>query len=101
MAKNTISQEQIIEINELYLQIKTYSGVSRALGGTPAPTTVKKYIIPGYVSKKNINKKYFYKSDLPTFSVDSFTNIKNWGDLCVLSEEEEKGISELWNEILI
>lgn len=27
--------------------------------------------------------------------------IENWGDLCVLSEEEISEITELWNEITI
>ena len=56
MSRTTMTQEKIIEINELYLKIKTYAGVSRAMGGSPSPTTVKKYIIPNYVSKENIKK---------------------------------------------
>lgn len=93
-----ITQEKIIEINELYLKIKTYAGVSRALGGSPAPTTVKKYIIPNYVSQQNIKKKVFKKEDLPSFDSSIF-KIEDWGSLCILSKEEEEEMKELWNEL--
>lgn len=97
----SISQDKIIEINELYLKIKTYAGVSRALGGSPSPTTVKKYIIPGYMSKSTIVKKVFHKDDLPEFAAEVFCGVDNWGDLCRLSKDEKQEVIELWNELLI
>lgn len=97
----SISQDKIIEINELYLKIKTYAGVSRALGGSPSPTTVKKYIIPGYMSKSTIVKKAFHKDDLPEFVAEVFCGVDNWGDLCRLSKDEKQEVIELWNELLI
>ncbi len=99
MARTVITQELIEKINELYLKIGTYAGVSRELGGTPSPTTVKKYVIPGYISKTKIKKKVFQKSDLPAFAVDIFNGVDNWGDLCRLSEEEKKEIEDLWDEL--
>lgn len=96
-----IAQSTIIEINELYLKIKTYAGVSRALGGSPSPSTVKKYIIPGYISKTDIERKFFHKDDLPEFATELFCGIDNWGDLCRLSLREKEEIMELWNELLI
>ena len=101
MARSSITQDKIIEINELYLKIGTYAGVSRELGGSPSPTTVKKYIIPGYMSKNTINKKVFHKDDLPEFATDLFCGVDNWGDLCRLSQNEKNEIMELWNELLI
>ena len=101
MARSTITQDKIIEINELYLEIGTYAGVSRALGGSPSPTTIKKYIIPNYVSKINIQKKTFYKNELPENPTILFNKIKNWGDLCNLSINEKQEIVELWNEMLL
>lgn len=101
MARSPITQDQIIEMNELYLQIGTYAGVSRALGGSPSPTTVKKYIIPGYMSKNTITRKTFHKGDLPEFVADIFSGVDNWGDLCRLSKDEHDEIMELWNELLI
>ncbi len=44
-----VSQDEIIKMNELYLEYKTYSAVAREVGR--APSTVKKYIDPNYVSQ--------------------------------------------------
>ena len=97
----TVTQEKIIEMNELYLKIGTYAGVSRALGGSPSPTTVKKYIIPGYMTKDSVKKKVFRKDDLPEFTTTLFCGVDNWGDLCRLSKDEKQEIMELWNELLL
>lgn len=101
MPRTKITEDKIIEMNELYLKIKTYAGVSRAMGGSPAPSTVKKYIIPNYVSKEKIKKKIFQKEDLPEFSTNIFKGVDNWGDLCVLSEEEREEMKELWEELIV
>lgn len=101
MARTVVTQEKIIEMNELYLKIGTYAGVSRALGGSPSATTVKKYIIPGYMSKTMIEKKVFHKDDLPEFAADIFRGVDNWGDLCRLLQNEKEEIMELWNELLL
>lgn len=101
MARTLVTQEMIVEMNELYLKLGTYAGVSRAMGGTPSPTTVKKYIIPEYTSKTNIKLKVFQKDDLPEFAMDVFDGVDNWGDLCSLSNSEREEIVELWNELLV
>jgi hypothetical protein len=101
MARTVIDQDLIVQMNELYLEIGTYAGVSRALGGSPSPTTVKKYIIPKYTSKKNIVKKVFQKDDLPEFATTMFDGVDNWGDLCSLSKEEKEEIVVLWDELSI
>lgn len=108
MARTVVTQEMIEQMNELYLQIGTYAGVSRAMGGTPSASTVKKYIIEGYVSKEETmkNRKLFTQERLNELDNieenfwDKFC-IENWGDLCVLSDEEISEITELWNEITI
>ena len=41
-----ITQDKIIQINELYLQYGTYSAVAKEVGC--APSTVKKYVDPDY-----------------------------------------------------
>jgi len=94
-----ITEETKIQINELYLQIGTYSGVAKKIGC--APSTVKKYIIPNFVSQNNIKKKIFHREDLPEFSTKSFKNVDNWGSLCLLNNEEREEIKELWNELSI
>lgn len=103
MARASITPEQIKEMNELYLKIKTYAGVSRAMGGTPSPTTVKKYIVENYVSEEisKANRKIFSTEDIPIeFNVDIFC-CDNWGDLCILSDREKEKMPELWKEISI
>lgn len=100
MAKTVVTQEMIKEINELYTEIKTYAGVARKIG--IAPTTVKKYVIPGYTSEKEITKIIFDKSKLSEeIDYSLFKNKDNWGDLCVLSDDERKEIKELWKELLM
>ena len=59
-----------------------------------------------YVSKEETmkNRKLFTQERLNELDNidenfwDKFC-IENWGDLCVLSEEEVSGITELWDEI--
>ena len=98
MAK-VITEETKIKINELYLEIGTYSGVAKIVGC--APTTVKKYIIPNFVPSEKIKKRIFEKEDLPEFSTEGLKNVENWGSLCLLSEEEKNEIREFWNELTI
>ena len=94
MSRTVVTQEMAKEINELYLQIGTYAGVARKIG--IAPTTVKKYIIPGYTSEKKIKKIIFAKSKLSEEIDYSLFKINaNWGDLCVLSDDERKEIKDL------
>ena len=44
-----VSQDEIIKMNELYLEYKTFAAVAREVGR--APSTVKKYIDPNYKSQ--------------------------------------------------
>ena len=99
MARTVVTQDMIKQINELYLKIKTYSGVAREVG--IAPTTVKKYIIPNYQSEENIKKVVFKKEDIPELSFEKFKNLEDWGSLCNLTDEEKEEVKELWNEILM
>lgn len=108
MARTIVTQEMIEQMNELYLQIGTYVGVSRAMGGTPSASTVKKYIIENYISKEETMKKRKLFTQERLNELDNISEnfwdkfcIENWGDLCVLSEEEVSEITELWDEITI
>ena len=100
MARTIITPEIIEKINTLYLKIGTYSGVSKIMGGSPSPTTVKKYIIPNFVPRKKMEIKKFNK-EISEPNYEIFKIMKNWGDLCVLSVEEEKEVEELWKELVI
>lgn len=44
-----VSQDEIIKMNELYLEYGTYAAVAREVGR--APSTVKRYIDPDYESQ--------------------------------------------------
>ena len=98
MARTVITEETKVRINELYLQIGTYSGVAKEIGC--APSTVKKYIIPDFIPQEKIEKKIFQREDLPEFSTEGLKNVENWGSLCSLSEEEKNEIRELWKELV-
>ncbi len=90
-----ITQKEIKEINRLYAELKTYAAVSRATGFSPA--TVKKYIIKDYTP---VDESTFIRFDrpLPEFDSTIFRG-EDWGDLCLLSPEEEQEIRELWKEL--
>lgn len=98
MSRTVITQEMIKEINELYLQIGTYAGVARKIG--IAPTTVKKYVVSNYTAENTIQKKVFDKNKVPKdIDFSPFINKEDWGDLCVLSEQEKEEVKELWKEL--
>lgn len=102
MSKLVVTQELIEKINELYLEKKTYAGVSRALGGSPSPTTVKKYIISNYVSAKDIKITPFDKTKISSkIDFTLFKNKQDWGELCLLTAKEESEIKELQKELSI
>lgn len=98
MAKR-VGVEDIQRINELYYKYKTYAEVARQTGF--APSTVKKYVDPNWRPLNENEVVKFTKDDLPDFTTDIFRGVKNFGDLCVLSEEERKEIEELWKELSI
>lgn len=99
MAKRTIDNDTILELNRLYLQIGTYAGVSRAMGGSPSASTVKKYIIPNFVDPNTIEMVKF-EGEFPSIDKEMF-NRQNWGELCELFNEEKQEIEELWKEMSI
>lgn len=100
MAKTVITKDDIKKINELYLKYKTYAAVSRELGISAG--TVKKYVIPGYKPIDESNFIRFKKEDLPEkFSTEKFKGVENFGDLCVLSEDEIHEIEVLHGEMEI
>lgn len=94
-----ITPEDIKKINNLYFSIGTYAGVARELGISAG--TVKKYVIPGYEPViKEI--EHFYITDMnETPDPSSFICVMNFGDLCVLTDEEKEEMKVLWDEMEI
>lgn len=90
-----VTQADIKEMNKLYVTLKTYAAVARATGFSPS--TVKKYIIQGYqvVEEDNIIR---FNKPLPDFD-DSKLLTNDWGNLCVLTEEEIDDLPNIWKEI--
>ena len=96
-----VTNEDILRINELYYKHKTYAEVARQTGF--AASTVKKYVIPNWEPAKTDNVIRFDLANLPNFSeaVKIFRGVTNYGDLCVLSDNEKEELKELWEELAI
>lgn len=97
-----IKQDDIIEINEAYLRIGTYSGVAKELGYSPS--TVKKYVQKDYISQKesfisppsNIEDiEYQLENNSTPLSVLQTDGILN------ITEDERIGIYKIWGEMSI
>ncbi len=69
-----VTQDEIIKMNELYLEYHTYAAVAKEVGR--APSTVKKYIDPEYVSQK-IHKK-LKAIDWDALGEVPIIDIQNW-----------------------
>ena len=94
MAKR-ITEEDIKIINETFLVCKTYSGVAKATGFSPS--TVKKYVIPNYVSEK---PQIQYNIVLPSIE-ETIEKLKSYSALCSITEEEKENLKEIWSTILV
>lgn len=92
-----IGAEEVKRINEIYAECRTYAETARRLG--MAPSTVKKYVIPGWVPVDKAAIRHFNLSMIPEFDTSMFYGVDNYGDLCVLSDAERDEIKELWKEL--
>ena len=98
---NKVTQENIIEMNEIYLKVGTYAETARRTGFSAS--TVKKYIIPNYISKEAIViTNSFSINDVPAFDKTKFENI-DWSDdyLYQPTVIEVNDLKELWKELLV
>ena len=94
---NKVTQADIKLFNELYIKYKTYAEVARQTGWSTS--TVKRYIVPGYVPEAQLVVQKFDDSLIPPISTIYFKGIKNFGDLCELADTERDEIALLWEEI--
>lgn len=93
-----ITNEDIIRMNDLYLQYHTYAEVARQTGFSPS--TVRKYIQKDWVPLNDRPRIIFDPNNLPDEpDLSIFNGVENFGDLCVLSPEEEAEIQILWEEL--
>ena len=93
-----VTEQDKIHMNELYLKLRTYAAVARETGFSPS--TVKKYIIPNYVSIENIEIKKFDK-EIPADFLPYPTSGLERSQLLTASPQEWKEIEELRKEIVI
>ena len=96
-----VTNEDILRINELYYKHKTYAEVARQTGF--ATSTVKKYVDKNWKPVKTENIIRFDLVNLPNFFevAPLFRGVENYGDLCVLSEEEKEEMKSLWEELAV
>lgn len=98
---NRVTQENIIEMNEIYLKVGTYAETARRTGFSAS--TVKKYIIPNYISKEAIViTNSFSIEQIPPFDKAKFLEIDFSEDsLYRMSDEEKEEMRGLWEEMII
>lgn len=82
-----VSNNDILKMNELYYADPVYSHVAKLTGFSP--TTVKKYIIPGFRPRKPREKM---NKELP--AVESIVIPENLGEWLNLTFDEELEISD-------
>lgn len=96
-----VTNEDILQINSLYFQYKNYAEVARQTGF--AASTVKKYVDKNWKPVKTENIIRFDLVNLPNFSeaTEIFRGVENYGDLCVLSDNEKEQMKSLWEELAV
>lgn len=92
-----ITEDQKIQMNILYQELKTYAAVARKIGCSPS--TVKRYIISDFVNPKAVEKNIIQVTELPPLDSNIFN--QPFGDLCILSAAEKDEVKVLWQELLI
>ena len=95
-----VTADDIRKMNEIYYQCKSYAETGRQTGWSAS--TVRNYIDKNFspVLETNIHR-FNPSTDLPEFSTAMFEGVENYGDLCVLSDEEKIEIVNLWEEIVL
>lgn len=96
-----ITDEKIVQINELYAEIGVKSRVAKIVGCSPA--TVTKYLIEGYIPiakrKKIVFEKEYIKNTGSDFFIEEFKNSadieKTFSEICSLSALEMNELKAL------
>lgn len=96
---NKVTPKDVQLMNELYYELHNKAEVARRTGFSAS--TVSKYLIAGWAPVDQDNIKHIHMSDLPEFDGSLFVGVENYGDLCVLFDEERVEIEVLHNEMSI
>lgn len=95
MAGKAVTQDEIRKMNTLFLELKTYAAVARQVGRSSS--TVKKYIIPGFVPQGELEINEF-TGDIP--DVPDWSEFRNkLGALCEIFPDEWQDYEILRSEI--
>lgn len=94
-----VTMEDIRHINEVYYKCKKYTETAKETGWSVA--TVRNYVDKNYVPELESEMIRFNPDkDFPkTFSTQAFKGIDNYGELCILTVEEEEEMEQLRKEI--
>lgn len=95
-----VTNDDIRLMNEIYYKCHNYAETGRQTGWSGS--TVKRYIDPNFtpVIETDI-RRFDIDKDLPADFGAQFSNIENWGELCVLSDDEIVEMTQLWKEIAV
>ena len=94
-----VTSEDILRMNEIYYKTRVFAEVARQTGFSAS--TVRKYVDVNWKPVENENIIKFDMNDLPEFDTTCFNGVKNYGDLCVLTEREQDEMRELWKELAV
>ena len=95
-----VSIDDIRQMNEIYYQCKSYAETARRTGWSAS--TVRAYIDKNFspVLEDQIHR-FDPDTEMPEFSTEMFEGVENYGNLCVLTDDDMAEIAELWKEIVI
>ena len=98
---NRVTSEDILRMNEIYYKTRVFAEVARQTGFSAS--TVRKYVDVNWKPVASEEIIVFSMNDIPDFkeAVKCFRGIDNYGELCVLTEQEHEEIKELWKELAV
>lgn len=96
---NRVTSEDILRINEIYYKTKVYAETARQTGFSAS--TVKKYVDPKWKPVESKNIVRFDITQLSHFDSSIFKGLDNYGELCILTEQEKEEMKILWEELTI
>lgn len=98
---NRVTSEDILRMNEIYYKTRVFAEVARQTGFSAS--TVRKYVDTKWTPVIPEEVITFNMKDIPDFkeAIKCFRGVDNYGDLCVLTEQEREEIKELWRELAV
>ena len=96
-----VTSEDILRMNEIYYKTRVFAEVARQTGFSAS--TVRKYVDTKWTPVVSEEIITFSMKDIPDFkeAAKYFRGVDNYGDLCVLSEQEQEEVKQLWKELAV